>query len=265
MPNKAIQRIGHKAGLSLIFVLGSRRINEMKVFRVLVLGEHFKMNVSGEQCWMGFYSTRFIKAANPHEARSSAIAAVRLDTKLDGLALNGVDDPPLLFVDEIEEVSELDVPEVEPGFVLFKDETISPESEISPPPYLVIRKGVAFWVKNRTLSEWTATPQAFDEGCFRNACIYDTSGSLRDIVRSAFTKPPTFVNRLMRWRQLPVRIEIRPCEKTTVADILAELAAILDSANSFFEHLDHDPADILKRLESATTPTELIELVGKYK
>lgn len=237
----------------------------MKVFRGLVLGEHIKMDVSGNQCWMGFYSTRFIKAANPHEASTSAIAAVRLDTKLDGLVLNDVDDPPLLFVDEIEEVSELAVPEVEPGFVFFKDETRSPESEISPPPYLVIRKGVAFWVENRALSEWTATPQAFDEGCFRNACIYDTSGRLWEIVRSAFAKPPKFVNRIMCWRQLPVRIEIRPCENPTVADILAELAAILESKNSFCEYLDHDPADILKRLGSATTPAELIEQAGKYK
>ncbi len=222
------------------------------------------MDVSGVQCYMGFYLTRFVKAANLDEARSSAIAAVRMDTRLDGLALNDDDDPPLLFVDEIEEVSELDVPEVEPGFVFFKDETRPPESEISLPPYLVIRKGVAFWVENRPLSEWSATPQAFNEGCFRNTCIYDTRGRLWEIVRFAFTKPPTFVNTIMPWRQLPVQIEIRPCEKPTVTDILAELTAILESGNSFCEYLNHDPADILKSLENATTPTELIVQSGRF-
>lgn len=240
----------------------------MKVFRVLILGEHIKMNVSGEQCYMGFYTTRFVKAANPDEAYASAIATVRSDTKLHGLILNDDDDPPRFSADEIAEVSERDVPEAEQGLAFFKDDSPSAGIVIGPPPYLVIREGVAFWVENRPLSEWSATPQAFNEGCFRNTFIYDTSGNLWHIVHSAFTKPPTFVNTIMRWRQLPVRIEIRPCEKPAVADILAMLTAILESGNSFCEDLNdlnHDPAQVLKSLGNVTTPMELIEQAGKYQ
>jgi hypothetical protein len=236
----------------------------MKWFRVLVGGEHIKMDVASERRYKGFFVTRFVNAATLEHARSSVIAAVRADPRLDGLILNDDDDPPLFFVDEIDEVSELDVPEGEPGFVLFDDENQSPGSDFSPPPYLVIRKGVAFWVENRRLSNWTATPQAFSEGCFSNTCLYDINGDLWQIVRAEFTKQPSFVNTILPWRHLPLRIEIRPCARPAVADIVAEVAAILESANAFSENLAHHPADILEFLRSATEPTELIQYAGKY-
>ena len=94
----------------------------MKWFRVLVGGEHVKMDVANERRYMGFFVTRFVNAATPDLARATVIAAVRADPRLDGLILNDYDDPPLFFVDEIDEVSELDVPEGELGFVLFDDE-----------------------------------------------------------------------------------------------------------------------------------------------
>ncbi|HIK45686.1 MAG TPA: hypothetical protein IGR64_12505 [Leptolyngbyaceae cyanobacterium M65_K2018_010] len=103
-------------------LLGNRQGNAMKMFRVLVLGEHCKMDVSGDRCYMGFYVTRFVEAATPEDARVAAIAAVRRDARLDGLILNDEADPPLLLIDEIEAVSELDVPAVEPGIVFFRDE-----------------------------------------------------------------------------------------------------------------------------------------------
>lgn len=235
----------------------------MKWFRVLVGGENIKMDVAGERRYMGFFVTRFVNAATLDLARASAIAAVRADPRLDGLILNDDEDTPLFFVDEIDEVSELDVPEGEPGFILFDDENPSPGREFSTPPYLVIRKGVAFWVENRRLSDWTATPQAFNEGCFRNACLYDIHGDLWQIVRADFAKQPSLVNTILPWKHLPVRIEIRPRARPAVADIVAEIASILESANSFSENLDHNPADILESLRSATEPIELIRCAGK--
>ncbi len=235
----------------------------MKWFRVLVGGGHVKMDVANERRYMGFFVTRFVNAATSDLARATVIPAVRADPRLDGLILNDDEDPPLFFVDEIDEVSELDVPGGELGFVLFDDENQSPGSAFSPPPYLVIRKGVAFWVDNRRLSDWTATPQAFNEGCFRNACLYDIHGDLWQIVRAEFTKQPSFVNTILPWRHLPVRIEIRQLARPAVADIVAEVAAILESANSFSQNLNHKPADILEFLRSATQPTELIRYAGK--
>ncbi|MEA5389883.1 hypothetical protein VB738_01290 [Cyanobium gracile UHCC 0139] len=213
---------------------------------------------------MGFFLTQFVKAATSDFARATVIEAVRADPRLDGLIMNDDDDPPRFFVNEIDEVSELDVPEGELGFVLFDDENQSPNSAFSPPPYLVIRKGVAFWVENRRLSDWTATPQAFNEGCFRNACLYDIHGDLWQIVRAELTIQPSFINTILPWRHLPVRIEIRPRARPDIADIVAEVAAILESVNSFTENLNHKPADILRYLRSATQPSELIQYAEKY-
>lgn len=221
------------------------------------------MDVSGGNRYMGFFVTRFVKAANPDLACASAIAAVRSDAQLDGLVLNDENDPPRLFVDEVEEVSELDVPDVNPGFVLFEDEAQSAGSLISEPPYLVIRRGVSFWVEHRPLNDWTATPQALSEGCFCNACIYDTNGDLGQIVDARLKQQPSFLNALLPWRQLPVLIEISSSPQPTMLDVLAELAAILESGNSFSESLDGDPGEILNCLKRATTPTELIQYAAE--
>lgn len=235
----------------------------MTTYRVLVRGEHFKMDVSGDQRHMGFYVTRFVKTGSLDLAHASAIAAIRADPKFDGLILNDDNDPPRLFVEEIEEVSELDVSDINPGFVLFDDEGQSVSSIISEPPYLVIRKGVSFWVEHKPLSDWTATPQAFEEGCFRNACLYDTKGDLWQIVHARFKQQPSLVNTLLPWRQLPVLFEISLTPKPSVPDVLSEIAAILKTVNSFSENLDCDPGEVLENLKRATSPTELIQYAGK--
>ena len=235
----------------------------MKWFRVLVGGEHCRMDVSGVQRYMGFFVTRFVEAATPDLARTSAIAAVRADARLDGLISNDDDDPPTLFADEVDEVSGLDVPDVEPGFVLFQDEARSAGSGIGGPPYLVIREGVSFWVESRPLSDWTATPQALDEGCFRDAGIYDANGHLWQIDRAEFKLQPSFVNMVFPWRQLPLRIDIGSGARQGIPDVLAELAAILESGSSFLEGLDGDPRAILECLTRATTPTELIQFAER--
>jgi hypothetical protein len=190
----------------------------MRWFRVLIEGKHVKMDVASERRYMGFFVTRFVHAATPALARTLAISAVRADPKLDGLILNNDDDPPVFSVDEIDEVSEVEVLKGDTGFVFFRDEKIFSGSEFRPPPYLVIRKGVAFWVENSPVSDWTATSQAFNDGCFRNACLYDTHGDLWEIVHAEFTKQPSYLNTLLPWRKLPVRIEIRPSAKPALAD-----------------------------------------------
>jgi hypothetical protein len=110
----------------------------------------------------------------------------------------------------------------------------------------------------------TATPQAFNEGCFRNAYLYDIHGDLWQIVRAEFTKQPSCVHSILLWRRLPVRIEIRPRTRPAVADIVAEVAAVLESANSFSENLNPESAVLLGLLRSATQPSELIQYAGKY-
>lgn len=235
----------------------------MRWFRVLIEGEHVMMDVASERRYMGFFVTRFVNAETPALASALAMSAVRTDPKLDRLILNNDDDPPVFSVDEIDEVAEVDVLKGDPGFVFFRDEEQFSKDEVNPPPYLVIRKGVAFWVENRPLSDWTATSQAFNDGCFLNSCLYDTRGERWQIVHAEFSKQPSYMNTLLPWRNLPVRIEIRLSPKPALADILVELTAILQSENSFSMNLNHEPTDVLERLRSIATPAELIQYAQK--
>ncbi|MFO0011206.1 MAG: hypothetical protein ACK553_00525 [Planctomycetota bacterium] len=104
----------------------------MKYFRVLVLGEHFKLNWAGTICYKGFYVTRYVAEETAEEASIAAIAAVQAEDKLEGLILNSEDDPPRLLVDELEEVSEADFPAAQPGYVFFEDESQSPTDCLYP-------------------------------------------------------------------------------------------------------------------------------------
>lgn len=230
----------------------------MKTYRVLVLCEHCLIDVSDSRRHMGFYVTRFVRGTSCVHARDSAIATVLTDPKLDGLILNDESDPPRFSVDEVSEVSEHDVPTVSPVYVFFDDEPLSAGTGIGVPPYLVIRRGLSFWVEHRAISEWTATPQALNAGCFRDACLYDIKGNLWQVVDARFTQQPSWLNLLLPWRQLTVLVELGPMQKPAMAEILAMLAAILHSANAFVESLDTDAVKVLERLTRATTPAELI-------
>jgi hypothetical protein len=234
------------------------RCPAMKTYRVLVLGEHCLMDVSGSRRYMGFYVTRFVRGTSGDQARTAAIAAVRADPKIDGLVLNDGSDPPRFHVEELAEVSDSAVPAESPGFALFDDEPQSAGAGIGVLPYLVIRRGASFWVEHRALRECTATARALKEGCFRDACLYDIKGDLWHVVDAQFTHRLSWGDSLLPWRQLPVLIELRPLQKPAMAEVLAELAAILQSANAFVENLDTNAGEVLECLTRATTPVELI-------
>jgi hypothetical protein len=91
------------------------------MYRVLILGEHLKMDISGQTCFKGFYTTRFFKSSTVENACEMSIESIRNDPNLVSLILNDPDDPPRFSVDEIEEIPESEVPESNPGFVLFDD------------------------------------------------------------------------------------------------------------------------------------------------
>ena len=97
----------------------------MKCFRALVSGEHFLMNWDGDVRYTGFFVTRYVSEETEAEAARSAIAAVRSEDKLEGLVLNTAEDPPRLLVDELDEVSEDDVPTTLPYYVFYREEEVS--------------------------------------------------------------------------------------------------------------------------------------------
>jgi hypothetical protein len=228
------------------------------MFRVFILGRHFKMDVNGKCTYMGFYTTRYIQAASSEEARELGIAAVRGEESLKRVTLNDHDDPPLLAVDEIDEVSEYDGTEGGAGFVIFKDEIQCPSSEKCPPPYLVIRKGVAFWTTNLWVGHWTATRSALKNGVYDKTSVYDANGNHWQSVRAEFLKKPSLLDIFQPAKQLPVQLELElvPGSKPSLEEILAEVTAILESESPCIEPMER-ASEMLSLFMRATTLGEL--------
>ena len=94
----------------------------MNKFRVLVRGENFEMKVEGAVKRLGFFVTRFVVAESQAEAETRAIETVSRDDRLRDSVLNDASNSPMLFADEIEEVSCLeDMERQDEGFAFFDE------------------------------------------------------------------------------------------------------------------------------------------------
>lgn len=92
-----------------------------------------------------------LQARSTQQLPLSPWLSVRADRRVDGLFLNDESDPPRLQVQELEEVPEADAPEATAGLVLYREQSPSSFAWLSPPPYLLILAGMAFWLKSRSL------------------------------------------------------------------------------------------------------------------
>ena len=99
-----------------------------KKYKVLVRGENFLMNLDGKNQRLGFYTTRFVEAQNEEGAEEKAIALLRDDPKLRSSVLNDQSDAPVMFAEEIVELTSFDGLKMPgTGFVFYPKE--SEESE----------------------------------------------------------------------------------------------------------------------------------------
>jgi hypothetical protein len=71
-------------------------------YRVMLRGENFLINLDGQPTRVGFYTTRFVKAKDPVDAENTAVDLVRADKKLSSCVLNGRDDPPMVYLEELD-------------------------------------------------------------------------------------------------------------------------------------------------------------------
>jgi hypothetical protein len=95
----------------------------MPWFRTLVRGENFLMSTDGKTERLGFYTTRFVEAEGPEGAEMAAVESIRADTQLAQAISNDRSDPPMIFVDEIQEIMETDILSVGSGFTFFPTES----------------------------------------------------------------------------------------------------------------------------------------------
>jgi len=76
----------------------------MKKYEVLIEGRNFVIEIDGKEQRAGFYTTRWVEAKDPKEAELKAVAIIKRDPKLKGMAKNSLKNPPMLYLDEIHEV-----------------------------------------------------------------------------------------------------------------------------------------------------------------
>jgi hypothetical protein len=133
------------------------------------------------------------------------------------------------------------------------------------PPFLVIREGLSFWVERQPASTVAMTLQAFDEGCYSGALIYDGEGCLWPVEQAALKVQPTFIDRLLPWRLLPVELHLGPPVAAGVPKIFAKLERILRSESEFADTL-REPRDVcLERLRTARSAYELIVIAAQLE
>ncbi|WP_147305193.1 hypothetical protein [Alkalilimnicola ehrlichii] len=74
------------------------------MYRVLLRGENFLVNLTGEPELLGFHVTHFVKAAAEEEAQQIAIIRTRKDPYLTGVLMNTRENPTRLEAEAIDRV-----------------------------------------------------------------------------------------------------------------------------------------------------------------
>lgn len=132
------------------------------------------------------------------------------------------------------------------------------------PPVLVVRMGQSFWIEARAAGDCAATLQAFREGCFRDAWCYDSTGGGWPILEARLKQRPSFLHRLMPWRQVAVELHLGSRIHADPADVFSRLATILRSGNEFCDSLRTPPHELLPRLQNARDLAVIIQVARTY-
>ena len=82
----------------------------MKKFRAFIHGRNFLIRDADhlEPHIRGFYTTVYVEAADFPEAEIASVEVLRKDEQLRATTCNGLHDPPILDVEEIQELGSFD-------------------------------------------------------------------------------------------------------------------------------------------------------------
>lgn len=76
----------------------------MAWFRCLIEGENFPLKTDGVRGLIGFFTTRWVKAATPEDAKQKCLELLRDDPSLASERIDGVS--PMMFVREIDAMAD---------------------------------------------------------------------------------------------------------------------------------------------------------------
>lgn len=93
----------------------------MKKYKIFINGKNFQIKLNEKMTKCGFYTTKYIEANNPEEARSLVMDMLSSDDKLKDVVKNDKNDPPIIYADEISEVESFDSKDLKIGISWYKE------------------------------------------------------------------------------------------------------------------------------------------------
>jgi hypothetical protein len=164
-----------------------------------------------------------------------------------------------VVVEEIDKIEESEIASIAQGFVVFPDSDADAEpgeTHMQTPFLLIAASG--FSVYSDALPEpWLLTRRAMNS--FRNAICYDASGTAHTITDVVPLRQMTLYDRMLPWRQIPVRLVLQPGPVLSLADIRARLVSALKGENEIADFLKIPVNEASARLKKAGSALELIE------
>jgi hypothetical protein len=227
----------------------------MAHFRCLIRGEGFLGILEGRAGPIGFYVNRPVEAVDAEQARRAVLDAFHAELAERGWADRG----GRVVVDEIDEIDASELSSIGLGFVVFPDETAGaePGAAVLHSPFLLIGHG-GFSVHSEALAEPSMmTRTAMNR--FRNAICYDGAGSTCTIIDVIPLRDVTLRDRMLPWRQIPVRLVLQPGPDLSLADVRDRLLSILQGESEIADFLKMPVDDAIAWVRRAVTPMALIE------
>ena len=103
--------------------IGFYKDRMMRKYRVVLNGVNFWLTLDDQPQRLGFYTTRFVEADNVEMAENHAVQLIRDDPNLFPLVLNEQSDPPMVYVEDIEEIDSFEgAGELNTGYTFYPDE-----------------------------------------------------------------------------------------------------------------------------------------------
>ena len=94
----------------------------MNRYKVFLHGRNFLIKVDGKIQKHGFYTTSYVEAPNQQEAEHFVIDQLRKDFNFAGAVMNEQSDPPMIYVEGIEELETFEGCSVEgTGFTFYPE------------------------------------------------------------------------------------------------------------------------------------------------
>lgn len=95
----------------------------MQKYKVRIEGRNFLIASNAGETKHGFYTTRFVESVDAEGAEHAAVGQLRDRKTLREMTLNERDDPPLMYVTEIEELESFSgLKSLDQGLVWYPEE-----------------------------------------------------------------------------------------------------------------------------------------------